>query len=150
VIVADVILTNFGMDKETFIRHMEEGRRNSAMASLGIEYTELHPDRVVLTMPVGPITHQPAGILHGGASVLLAESAASIASIINIDNQEYAAVGLEINANHLRSKSDGIVTAVATPFHKGRKTMVWDIRITDEQDKLICISRCTVAIIDKR
>lgn len=101
-------------------------------------------------MPVAPKTHQPAGILHGGASVLLAESAASIASMINIDNQKYAAVGLEINANHLRSKSDGIVTAVATPLHKGRKTMVWDIRITDEQDKLICISRCTVAIIDKR
>lgn len=73
-------------------------------------------------MPVGPITHQPAGILHDGASVLLAESAASSASIINIDNQEYAAVGLEINANHLRSKSEGIVTAVATPFFtKGRK-----------------------------
>jgi 1,4-dihydroxy-2-naphthoyl-CoA hydrolase len=149
-IVADNILANFGMDKETFIRHMEEGRRNSAMVSLGIEYTELHPERVVMTMPVGPKTHQPAGILHGGASVLLAESAASIASIINIDNQKYAAVGLEINANHLRSKSDGIVTAVATPFHIGRKTMVWDIRIIDEQDKLICISRCTVAIIDKR
>jgi 1,4-dihydroxy-2-naphthoyl-CoA hydrolase len=150
VIVADEILENFRMDKETFIRQMEEGRRNSAMASLGIDYAELHPDRVVMIMPVSPQTHQPAGILHGGASVLLAESAASIASIINIDNQKYAAVGLEINANHLRSKSDGIVTAVATPLHKGRKTMVWDIRITDEQDKLICISRCTVAIIDKR
>lgn len=148
-IVADEILTNFGMDKETFLRHMEEGRRNTAMETLDIEYIELYPDHVVLTMPVCPKTHQPAGILHGGASVLLAESAASIASYINIDKQKYAAVGLEINANHLRSKSNGIVTAIATPFHKGRKTMVWDIRITDEQDKLICISRCTVAIIDK-
>jgi 1,4-dihydroxy-2-naphthoyl-CoA hydrolase len=150
VIVADEILKAYGMDKEAFILHMIESRKDTAMETLGIEYGELAPDRVVMIMPVGPKTHQPAGILHGGASVLLAETAASIASAINIDGRKYAAVGLEINANHLRSKSEGIVTAVATPLHKGRKTMVWDVKISDEEQKLICVSRCTVAIIDRR
>ncbi|NHW34973.1 PaaI family thioesterase [Paenibacillus aceris] len=129
---------------------MKERSQHTAIHALGIEFLELTHDRVVMTMPVGPSSHQPTGILHGGASVLLAETAASIASEINIDKDKYAAVGLEINANHLKSKKDGIVTAVATPLHKGRKTMVWDIRISDENDQLICISRCTVAIIEKR
>ncbi|NOV00990.1 hotdog fold thioesterase [Paenibacillus planticolens] len=138
------------MDKEAFIAFMKERSRNTAIHALGIEIVELRLDRVVMTMPVGPSSRQPAGILHGGASVLLAETAASIASEINIDPDNYAAVGLEINANHLKSKRDGIVTAVATPLHKGRKTMVWDIKISDENQQFICISRCTVAIIEKR
>jgi 1,4-dihydroxy-2-naphthoyl-CoA hydrolase len=117
---------------------------------LGIQVTELLPDRVVATMPVNSSTHQPFGLLHGGASVVLAETVASIGSWNLIDDAKQAAVGLEINANHLRGKKDGIVTAVAAPLHIGRKTMVWDIRITDEDDKLICISRCTVAIIDNK
>lgn len=117
---------------------------------LGIQVTELLPDRVVATMPVNSSTHQPFGLLHGGASVVLAETVASIGSWNLIDDTKQAAVGLEINANHLRGKKDGIVTAVAAPLHIGRKTMVWDIRITDEDDKLICISRCTVAIIDNK
>ncbi|SDN70438.1 uncharacterized domain 1-containing protein [Paenibacillus sp. yr247] len=149
-IVSEEIYQSYGMDKETFITFMKERSQNTAIRTLGIEFMELTPDRVVMTMPVGPASHQPAGILHGGASVLLAETAASIASEINIDKQKYAAVGLEINANHLKSKRDGIVTAVATPLHKGRKTMVWDIKISDEDNHMICISRCTVAIIDKR
>ncbi|MFC5451928.1 hotdog fold thioesterase [Paenibacillus aestuarii] len=136
------------MNLESFITFMKERVQNTAIAALGIEIAELELDRVVMTMPVGPKTHQPAGILHGGASVLLAETAASIASEINIDYRNYAAVGLEINANHIKSKIDGIVTAVATPLHKGRKTMVWEIKISDEAQKLICISRCTVAILD--
>lgn len=147
-IVADEILQQLGIQRDEFILLMNEKRKNTAMQSLDIEYSELAPDRVVMTMPVGPKTHQPAGILHGGASVLLAETAASIASFINIDSNKYAAVGLEINANHIKSKRSGIVTAVATPLHKGRKTMVWDVKITDELNKLICVSRCTVAIID--
>lgn len=150
-IVAEQIYQSYGMDKESFITFMKERSLHTAIQSLGIDFVELAPNRVVMSMPVGPSTHQPAGILHGGASVLLAETAASIASEINIiDKDKYAAVGLEINANHLKSKRDGIVTAVATPIHKGRKTMVWDIRISDEKDQLICISRCTVAIIDKK
>jgi 1,4-dihydroxy-2-naphthoyl-CoA hydrolase len=147
-IVADEIFQKLGMQRDEFIHLMNGKRKNTAMQTLDIEYMELAPDRVVMTMPVGPKTHQPAGILHGGASVLLAETAASIASFINIDSKKYAAVGLEINANHIKSKSGGIVTAVATPLHKGRKTMVWDVKITDELNKLICVSRCTVAIID--
>ncbi|TVY08159.1 hotdog fold thioesterase [Paenibacillus cremeus] len=116
---------------------------------LGIEILELTPDRVVATMPVNSATRQPMGLLHGGASVALAETVASIGSWKRIDDPtKQTAVGLEINANHLRSKREGIVTAVATPVHTGRKTMVWDIRITDEASKLICISRCTVAIVD--
>lgn len=150
-IVAEQIYQSYGMDKESFITFMKERSMHTAIQSLGIDFVELAPDRVVMSMPVGPSTHQPVGILHGGASVLLAETAASIASEINIiDKEKYAAVGLEINANHLKSKRDGIVTAVATPIHRGRKTMVWEIRISDEKDQLICISRCTVAIIDKK
>ncbi|WP_200889547.1 hotdog fold thioesterase [Cohnella kolymensis] len=128
---------------------MNEIKKDTAMEALDIEYVELSLDRVVLQMPVGPKTRQYAGILHGGASVLLAETAASLAAALNVDLQKYAAVGLEINANHLRSKSGGMVTAVATPLHKGRRTMVWEVKISDEEDKLVCISRCTVAIVEK-
>lgn len=120
------------------------------MGSLGITNVELTPDRVVCQMAVGPKTWQPAGILHGGASVALAETAASVATGLNIDRETQMGVGLEINANHIRPKRDGIVTATATPLHKGRTTMVWDIKITDEDDKLICVSRCTMAVIPKQ
>ena len=123
--------------------------KNTLMGLLEIENVELSKDKVVMTMPVGPKTHQPFGLLHGGASVVLAESAASVGTFLNIDPEKEAAVGLEINANHIRSKKDGIVTATATPLHKGRKTMVWDIKITDEQGKLICVSRCTCSIVQK-
>jgi 1,4-dihydroxy-2-naphthoyl-CoA hydrolase len=114
--------------------------------ALGIEITELTPDRVVATMPVDQRTRQPFGILHGGASVALAETVASIAATANVDRKEFVAVGLEINANHVRAKAEGQVTATATPIHIGRTTHVWDVRIVDESDRLICVSRCTVAI----
>jgi uncharacterized protein (TIGR00369 family) len=110
---------------------------------------ELTTDKVVMSMPVGPKTWQPFGILHGGASVVLAETAATTATMLNIDMKKYAPVGMEINANHIRSKREGIVTAVATPLHKGRRTMVWDIKVTDEDGKLICVSRSTVAVVKK-
>ncbi|HWK22952.1 MAG TPA: hotdog fold thioesterase [Ureibacillus sp.] len=128
---------------------MQSNAVNTLIEALEIEYVELSPDRVVMKMPVGPKTRQPAGILHGGASVALAETAASVATAINVDLTKYNPVGLEINANHIRSKKDGVVTAIATPLHKGRKTMVWDIKIVDEDERLICISRCTMAVIDK-
>lgn len=118
--------------------------------ALGIKIQELTPERVIATMPVNAQTRQPAGLLHGGASVALAETVASIGTWNLIDQDNQAAVGLEINANHIRSKRDGMVTAVAKPFHKGRTTMVWDIQIVDEENKLICISRCTVAVIDQK
>ncbi|MGH2319051.1 hotdog fold thioesterase [Planococcus sp. SE5232] len=117
---------------------------------LGIEYVEITPDKVVATMPVHAATHQPFGQLHGGASVVLAESVASVGTWHLIDQENEIAVGLEINANHLRGKQDGLVKATGTPLHKGRTTMVWDIKIVDEEEKLICISRCTVAIVKKK
>jgi uncharacterized protein (TIGR00369 family) len=117
---------------------------------LGIEFRELSPERVIATMPVDSRTKQPFGILHGGASAALAETAASIAAWLNIDKEKQAAVGVELNANHLRSMSDGTVTATATPLHRGRRIHVWDIRIEDEEGRLVCASRCTLAIVDQR
>ena len=114
--------------------------------SLDIRMVELTPTRVVATMPVDDRTRQPYGILHGGASVALAETVASVAAMANVDRERFVAVGLEINANHVRAKSDGIVTATATPIHIGRTTQVWDVRIVDESDRLVCVSRCTLAV----
>ena len=115
--------------------------------TLGIEITEAEPARVVATMPVERRVHQPFGLLHGGASVALAESVASIAASLNIDRTRFMAVGLEINANHVRPKQDGVVTAVGTPAHLGRSTQVWEVRISDERDRLVCLSRCTIAVV---
>jgi 1,4-dihydroxy-2-naphthoyl-CoA hydrolase len=117
---------------------------------LGIQMIEVSENKVVATMPVHDATRQPMGLLHGGASVVLAETVASIGTWNLVDQENEAAVGLEINANHIRSKKDGIVIAIGTPVHKGRTTMVWDIRITDEEEKLLCISRCTVAIVKRK
>jgi uncharacterized protein (TIGR00369 family) len=114
---------------------------------LGISLTQLDPARVVATMPVDYRTRQPFGLLHGGASVALAETVASLGAFANIDATTHAAVGIEINANHLRSKRDGIVTATATPIHIGRSSHVWSIEITDESGKPVCVSRCTLAIV---
>ncbi|HEY9225293.1 MAG TPA: hotdog fold thioesterase, partial [Gemmatimonadaceae bacterium] len=114
--------------------------------SLGIDLVELTPSRVVASMPVDQRTRQPFGILHGGASAALSETVASLGATANIDRHEFVAVGLEINANHLRAKSEGVVTATATPIHVGRTTHVWDVRIVDERDRLVSVSRCTLAI----
>lgn len=122
--------------------------KDTLMEALGIQIVELENDRVVATMPVMGATKQPFGMLHGGASVALAETVASVGTYNLIDQDHQQCVGLEINANHLRGKRDGVVTAVAIPLHKGRTTMVWDIKITDEEQKLICVSRCTIAIIN--
>ncbi len=120
----------------------------TVMGTLGIEITEFTKERVVATMPVTPKTHQPFGLMHGGVSVVIAETVASAGSYQFIDAQKQRAVGLEINANHIRSKSDGVVHAIGMPVHVGRRTIIWDIRIYDEAEDLICISRCTMAIID--
>jgi len=114
---------------------------------LGIEIVELTRQRVVATMPVDDRTRQPFGILHGGASVALAETVASTGAWMNCDQAREHVVGLEINANHLRAKRDGVVTATATPVHVGRRTQVWEVRIADEQGKAVCVSRCTLAVI---
>lgn len=124
--------------------------RGTLMEALGIEITEASPERVVCTMPVDERTKQPFGYLHGGASLALAETAASIGAAANLDLSRELAFGMEINANHLHSVAAGRVTAVAVPLHKGRSSMVWEIRISDEQERLVCISRCTMAIRPKR
>ncbi|MGD6777794.1 MULTISPECIES: hotdog fold thioesterase [Bacillaceae] len=123
---------------------------NTLINLLGIEIVELSEERAVATMPVDSRTHQPFGLLHGGASVALAETIASIGTFNLIDKETEICVGLEINANHLKGKKDGVVTAIGTPLHRGKTTMVWDIKIVDENDTLICISRCTMAILKKR
>lgn len=115
--------------------------------TIGIELVELTAARVVATMPVNRQTHQPFGILHGGASVALAETVASLGAWMNVDRDQFATVGLEINANHLRPVREGIVRATATPIHVGRTTQVWNIEITDEVGRTVCISRCTMAVV---
>jgi 1,4-dihydroxy-2-naphthoyl-CoA hydrolase len=122
---------------------------NTMMEFLGIEIVETTAERVVMRMPVTPKVHQPYGLLHGGASVALAETAASFGTVLNIDPKTQWAVGLEINANHIRSEREGWVTAEATPLHRGRTSMVWDIKIRNGDGKLVCVSRCTVAIVAK-
>jgi uncharacterized protein (TIGR00369 family) len=119
------------------------------LTTLGIEIVEATRERVVARMPVGPRVHQPFGLLHGGASVALAETVASTAAWMQIDPAREAVVGIEINANHLRAKRDGVVTAAATPVHVGRRTQVWDVRVSDEQDRAVCVSRCTLAVIPR-
>lgn len=116
---------------------------------LGIVLTKLSRGQVQATMPVDDRTKQPFGLLHGGASVVLAESCASIGAWLNIDDQQYQAVGVEINANHLRAVRSGIVTATATPLHLGKRMHVWNIVVRDEKDQDICVARCTLAIIEQ-
>lgn len=115
--------------------------------ALGIEILEISKGKVVAKMPVDHRTKQPFGLLHGGASVALAETVASIGAYELVDKESQGVVGLEINANHLKGKKDGFVTAIATVIHHGRSTQVWEIKIVDEQEELICISRCTLAVI---
>ena len=129
---------------------MEKNLQTGMAKAIGIEITHLDKDKVVATMPVDDRTKQPFGLLHGGASAALAETVASIGAYLNCDPETQAAVGIELNANHLRGKTDGIVTATATPIHRGRSTHVWEIRIVDENDKLVCVSRCTLAIVNRR
>ena len=116
---------------------------------IGIEFTELGENYVKARMPVDHRTRQVYGILHGGASAVLAETIGSIASAMVLDRTKYYCVGLEINANHIRSAREGFVYGMATPIHLGRLTHVWDIKIHNEQEQIICVSRLTVAILEK-
>jgi 1,4-dihydroxy-2-naphthoyl-CoA hydrolase len=123
--------------------------KNTIAGHLGIEFTEIGTDYLVAKMPVDNRTHQPFGILHGGASVVLAETLGSIASFLCIpDPKKQHAVGIEINANHVRSVRSGFVYGRVSPIHVGRSTQIWEIKITNEENKLVCISRLTVAIVD--
>jgi 1,4-dihydroxy-2-naphthoyl-CoA hydrolase len=117
---------------------------------LGMQFVELGNDFLKMSMPVDERTKQPYGLLHGGASCALAETVGSIASALVIDTSKQICVGLEINANHLRGVKDGSIIATATRLHIGSSTHVWDIKIHNEQEKLICVSRLTVAILAKK
>jgi len=117
---------------------------------IGLEFTEIGPDYIKATMPVDHRTKQPYGLLHGGASVALAETLGSVGAAMVVDHTEYICVGQEINANHLRSVRSGIVTGTAKPIHIGSSSQVWEIKIHDERDHLICISRLTVAVLKRK
>ncbi|GAA2445467.1 PaaI family thioesterase [Agromyces soli] len=119
----------------------------TAITSLGIEMTELTEDSLKGRMPVDGRTRQPGGVLHGGASVALAETLASWGASMTVDPEQYYCVGMEINANHVRPVAEGWVYGEARPLTRGRTTQVWDIRITDEQGRPVCISRCTMAVL---
>lgn len=123
--------------------------KNTMGEFIGLEFTGIGADFVRCRMPVDHRTKQPYGLLHGGASCVLAETLGSVASALVIDPEKFICVGLEINANHIRGVREGIVTGTATPLHLGASTHVWDIKIYDEREKLVCVSRLTVAILKK-
>lgn len=123
--------------------------RNTMVETLGIRITELGDDFLCGTMPVDHRTVQPYGILHGGASVSLAETLGSVAAHLVVDNSKFYTVGMEINANHIRPATSGQVTGTAKPIHIGKSSQVWSIEITDEENKLVCISRITMAVVPK-
>ena len=124
-------------------------QQETLLSTLGIEVTEATRERVVATMPVGPRVHQPFGLLHGGAAGGPAETVASTAAGVNVDQAAGVGGGIEINANPLRARRDGVGTATATPLHVGRRTQVWDVRIADEEGRLVCASRCTLAVVPR-
>lgn len=124
--------------------------RKTLVEHLDIQITEVGPDFLKGDMPVDERTVQPLGLLHGGASCVLAESLGSIAANMVLDNSKFVAVGQSINASHVRSARDGRVTGIAKAIHLGRTSQVWEILITDKDEKLVCISRLTMAVIEKR
>jgi 1,4-dihydroxy-2-naphthoyl-CoA hydrolase len=137
-------------DKELSLEKIKPISSNTMAEYLGIEWAELGDNYIKARMPVDHRTKQPYGLLHGGASCVLAETIGSVASAMVVDHSRFVCVGLEINANHVRSARDGYVTGVAEPLHLGGNTHVWDIKIFDEVNKLICVSRLTVAVIPRK
>lgn len=133
----------------TSVEQLQALSRDTLVDTIGIRVTEIGADFLRVSMPVSPRTHQPMGVLHGGASVALAETAGSLAANMCVDQALYVCMGQEINANHLRPVSSGIVTATARPYHIGKRTHVWGIEIRDEQQKLVCVSRLTMAVVDR-
>lgn len=138
------------IDQQISVQQLQEISKNTMVEHLGIEFLEASKDYLKAKMPVDQRTHQPMGLLHGGASVALAETLGSVASSLVVDLSLYDCVGLEINANHVKSVRSGYVQGISRAIHLGKKTHIWDIRITNEKDELVCISRLTVAIIDKK
>jgi 1,4-dihydroxy-2-naphthoyl-CoA hydrolase len=132
------------------LSHAKEHKEATILGVLGIEFTERGDDYLAATMPVDQRTHQPMGILHGGASVVLAETLGSSAATMCLDLSKEYCVGLDINANHIRAIRSGTVTGVAKPIHIGRSTHVWEINITDENQRMVCVSRITMAILQRK
>ena len=132
------------------VESLNKWSKNTLSEQLGIEFTVIGDDYLEAKMPVDRRTHQPLGLLHGGASVALAETMGSVAATLCVDPSKQFCVGLEINANHLKSVREGFVTGTTRPIHIGKKTQVWEIRITSEQGELVCISRITMAVLDKK
>lgn len=124
-------------------------QKDTLVSRLGIRYTDAGDDWLKATMPVDARTKQPAGILHGGASVALAETLGSTGANLVVDRKAKLCVGLEINANHIRAMREGEVTGVARPLHVGGTTQVWEIRISDSAERLVCVSRITLAVLDR-
>lgn len=135
------------LDKNISVESLRPFGKGTMSEHLGIEWLDLGDDFLKAKMPVDHRTNQPYGLLHGGASCVLAETLGSVASYLVIDSSQFYCVGIEINANHIRSVKNGFVYGVCSPLHLGSSTHVWDIRITNEEGKLVCISRLTVAVM---
>lgn len=139
------------MDKQATIDFLNSKMLpNTLMETLKIKVTDIGDNYVVAKMPVTPAVHQPDGILHGGASVALAESVGSIATHLFVDTDKFFVRGLEISANHLKSIKEGFVTAIAKPIHQGRTTQLWEIKIMDEADNLISLCKLTAIVLPKK
>lgn len=132
------------------VAQLREFQHDTMGAHLGIEITDIGPDYLEARMPVEGRTMQPDRILHGGASVALAETLGSVGGTMCVDRTRFQIVGQEINANHLRPATGGHVTGRATPIHLGRRSQVWNIEITDDRKRLVCVSRLTIAVIERQ
>ncbi|NII12328.1 hotdog fold thioesterase [Oleiagrimonas sp. C23AA] len=136
--------------QDTTVERVNQWSEHTLMQALGIRITEIGDDFLRGSMPVDQRTHQPFGLLHGGASVALAETLGSTAALLTLDPEHEVAVGLDINANHVRGVREGQVIGTARPQHLGRSTQVWEIRIEAEDGALVCISRLTMAVVPSR
>ena len=138
------------MDSKELLKSINKKCRNTLMETLNIEFVEINDNEVVATMPVNSKVHQPMGLLHGGATVALAESVGSVASLLSIDADKFEVRGIEISANHLKGKKEGVIRGIAKNIHKGKTTHLWEIRIVDEQNELISLCKLTNIVLPKR
>ncbi len=137
-------------DKDKILEYCNKISKNTLMETLNIVYVDAGPDFLTATMPVNPSVHQPMGLLHGGATVALAESVGSAASFLFVNSGVSEVRGIEISANHLKAKRDGIVTATARIIHKGRSIHLWEIRVVDENNSLVSLCKLTTMVLSKR
>lgn len=138
------------MNQKDLLENINSKSKNTLMEVLDIKFINIAEDAVTASMPVTSKVHQPLGQLHGGASAVLAETVASVASMLTIDSKEYFVNGVELSINHIKSKREGMVFATAKNIHKGRSTQLWEVRIVDEQDQLIALSKMTSVILKKK